>query len=58
MRLLDTETAAAYLGVPPRFVRRLVEEKRVQYVKLGKYVRFERATLDAYVDSLQVPAAV
>jgi len=37
------------LGVPVRFVRRLVAERRVRFVKLGRYVRFDPADLDALV---------
>jgi excisionase family DNA binding protein len=36
--LLDIETLALRLGVTVRFVRRLVEERRVPYFKLGKLV--------------------
>lgn len=47
--LLDVTGAAQRLGVPVRFVRRLVAERRVRYVKLGRYVRFDLADLDALV---------
>ena len=49
--LLDVAGAAAYLGVTPAFVRRLVLERRVRYFKLGKFVRFRRADLDAFVEA-------
>lgn len=47
--LLDVAQAALRLGVPVRFVRRLVAERRVRYVKLGRYVRFDPADLDALI---------
>lgn len=47
--LLDVAHAASYLTVSERFVRRLVAERRVPYVKLGKFVRFHRTDLDAFV---------
>lgn len=47
--LLDVAQAANYLTVSERFVRRLVAERRVPFVKLGKFVRFYRADLDAFV---------
>lgn len=47
--LLDVTEAASRSGVPVRFVRRLVAERRVRYVKLGRYVRFDPADLDALV---------
>lgn len=47
--LLTTEEAAAYLAVRERMIRRLVAEQRISYSKVGKYVRFRREDLDAYV---------
>ena len=48
--LLDVKGASGYLGVPESFVRRVVLEKRVRYYKLGKYLRFRPADLDALVE--------
>ncbi len=31
--------AAGYLGTGERFIRRLIAERRISYVKLGRYVR-------------------
>ena len=53
--LLTVAQAGEYLGTGERFVRRLVTERRIPYVKLGKYVRFERSALDAFVESGRVP---
>jgi len=55
--LLDVDGAAEYLGVPIVFVRRLVLEKRVAYHKLGKYLRFKPADLDAFVEQGRIEAA-
>ena len=49
--LLDVAGAAVYLGVTEPFVRRLVLERRVRYFKLGKFVRFRTADLDAFVEA-------
>jgi len=49
--LLDVAAAAMHLGVTEAFVRRLVLERRVRYYKLGKFVRFRPADLDAFVDA-------
>ena len=49
--LLDVAAAAGYLGVTRAFVRRLVLERRVRYFKLGKFVRFRAADLDAFVET-------
>jgi excisionase family DNA binding protein len=55
--LLDVEGAAAYLGVPETYVRRIVLEKRVIYYKLGKYLRFKSSDLDALLDAGRVETA-
>jgi len=49
--MLDVAGAARYLGVTVAFVRRLVLERRVRYFKLGKFVRFRPADLDALVEA-------
>ena len=54
--LLTVGQAAEYLRTGERFVRRLVSERRLPYVKLGKYVRIERAALDAFIESGRVPS--
>ena len=46
--LVDTNQAAARLGVTPRFVRRLVDERRIPFHKIGKYVRFDPADIDRF----------
>jgi excisionase family DNA binding protein len=38
-RLLTVEEAADRLGTSVRFVRRLVAERRIAYVKVGRHVR-------------------
>ncbi len=48
-RLSSIEQAADYLGVEVRFMRRLVLERRIRHAKVGKYVRFFPADLDAFV---------
>jgi excisionase family DNA binding protein len=55
-RLMTVEQAGEYLSTGERFVRRLVTERRISYVKIGKYVRLERATLDAFVDAGRIPS--
>lgn len=56
-RLLDVTGAAAYLGVSQRFMRRLVAERRIAFVKLGRHVRFDVADLDGFIDAGRVEAA-
>jgi excisionase family DNA binding protein len=47
--LLTVAQAGDYLGTGERFIRRLIAQRRITYVKLGKYVRLQRSTLDAYI---------
>jgi excisionase family DNA binding protein len=52
--LVDVDCAAARLGVTVRFVRRLVAERRIPYVKVGKFVRFDPADLENWIDDHRV----
>ncbi|SET92072.1 helix-turn-helix domain-containing protein [Geodermatophilus poikilotrophus] len=54
-QLLTIGQAAEYLGTGQRFVRRLISERRIPYVKLGKHVRLERCALDAFIAAGRVP---
>jgi excisionase family DNA binding protein len=47
--LLSIEQAAERLGTSARFVRRLVFERRIAYVKLGRHVRIAARDLDAFI---------
>ena len=60
--LLSVEQAAERLGTSVRFVRRLVFQRRIAYVKLGRHVRIAGRDLDAFiaarrVDVAELPAA-
>ena len=52
--LLDTEAVAEALGVTPRHVRRLIAERRIPFVKVGRFVRFDPGALDMWVDQQTV----
>jgi excisionase family DNA binding protein len=52
--LLTTDEVAARLRATPRFVRRLVAERRITYVKVGRLVRFEEDAVTAYIDAHRV----
>ncbi len=53
-RLLTVDEAAERLGTGVRFIRRLVSERRIRYVKLGKHVRIAESVLTAYVEERTV----
>ena len=54
--LVDKDTAARLLGVELRFINRLVAEKRITYVKVGRKVRFRISVIDAYISANTVSA--
>ena len=49
--LLDKHQVAQRLNVGPRFVERLIAEKRIAYVKVGRHIRIKSSTLAQFVDS-------
>jgi excisionase family DNA binding protein len=52
--LLSVEQAAEHLGTSVRFVRRLVFERRIAYVKVGRHVRIAARDLDAFIRARRV----
>jgi excisionase family DNA binding protein len=52
--LLDTDEIAKVLCVTPRHIRRLVAERRIPFVKVGRFVRFEPGELDVWLDQQRV----
>jgi excisionase family DNA binding protein len=52
--LLDVNLLARRLGVSERFVRRLVDERRVPFFKIGKFVRFDPAEIDEWIQGQRV----
>jgi excisionase family DNA binding protein len=52
--LLGVEDLADRLGVSSRYVRRLVAERRIAYLKIGHLVRFEPDVLDRWIDENRV----
>ena len=55
-RLLTVEEAADRLGTSVRFVRRLIAERRIAYVRVGRHVRICPADLDAFIAAGRVTA--
>ena len=52
--LLTGEEVAERLKATPRFVRRLVAERRIEYVKVGRLVRFSPDAVAAYIERNKV----
>jgi len=53
-QLLTMDELAERLNVTRRHVRRLVAERRVPFLKVGKFVRFDTAEVSAWLDSNRV----
>ena len=53
-RLLTVEEAAERLGTSVRFVRRLVTERRIAYVKVGRHVRLDSGDVEAFIAGSRV----
>jgi len=53
-RILTLVEAAEYLNVNPRFMRRLVAERRITFHKVGRFLRFDQNDLDAFLDAGRV----
>lgn len=49
MALLTVEQAAERMCTKPRFIRRLIAERRIPYVKLGAHVRIDDRDIDAFI---------
>lgn len=58
--LLTVDQAAAVLGTTARFPRRLIAERRIRFVRVGRHVRIPASALQELVDAgtvlpLQLP---
>lgn len=52
--LLTVEAAARRLSTSPRFIRRLIAERRIEFVKVGRHVRITESALDEFIDAGRV----
>ena len=52
--LLTVEAAAERLSTSPRFIRRLIAERRIEFVKVGRHVRISEAALSDFIDAGRV----
>jgi excisionase family DNA binding protein len=48
-KLLTPQEAADRLGTSLRFVRRLIFERRIPFIKVGRHVRIAASDLDAFI---------
>ena len=55
-KLLTVEEAAERLGTSVRFLRRLIAERRIAFVRVGRHVRIDPADLEAFISAGRVEA--
>ncbi|MCX4574735.1 helix-turn-helix domain-containing protein [Streptomyces sp. NBC_01571] len=48
-RYLSVDQVAELLGTSARFPRRLIAERRITFVKVGRHVRIPESAVDAYI---------
>lgn len=57
--LLDVVQASLYLSCSERYLRRLIHERRIPFVRLGgRKIRFATADLDKWIDEQRVPVRI
>lgn len=56
VQLYTVEQAAQRLNTTPRFIRRLIAERRIAFTRLGRHVRIQADVLDAFVAAGRVEA--
>jgi excisionase family DNA binding protein len=57
IELLTVDEAAAVLNTPPRFIRRLIAERRIVFHHVGRHVRIARPDLEAFITAGRVEPA-
>jgi excisionase family DNA binding protein len=55
-KLLSPTDAADQLGTSVRFVRRLIFERRIPFIKVGRHVRIAARDLEAFIAAGRVEA--
>jgi excisionase family DNA binding protein len=50
-RYLTVAQVAERLGTTERFPRRLIAERRITFVKVGRHVRIAESALSAFIDA-------
>jgi excisionase family DNA binding protein len=57
-RFLSVKQVAEILGTTERFPRRLIEERRIEFVHIGRHVRIAESVLAEFIESQTIPARV
>ena len=54
-RLMSLDAAAEILGTSARFPRRLIAERRIRFVRVGRHVRIPESAISEYIEEWTVP---
>jgi excisionase family DNA binding protein len=54
LRWLSTRDAAAYLGITPRTVYKLIDIDQLRAYRFGRVIRIRGRDLDTYIDSARI----
>jgi excisionase family DNA binding protein len=54
-QLLSVEAAAERLDTTVRFIRRLIAERRIEFVHVGRHVRITETALAEFIEAGKVP---
>ena len=49
-RLLTKREAADRLNVGPRFIERCVDQRRIRFVRVGRFIRIPESAIDVFID--------
>ncbi len=52
--LLTVEQAAERLNTKPRFIRRLIAERRIEFHRVGRHVRISERALTEFIEAGRV----
>ena len=55
-RLLNLTSAATYLGLQPATLYEWVAKRKIEYVKMGRLLKFDRRQLDKWISQHTVRA--
>lgn len=50
-RFLSIKEVAEWLSTTERFPRRLIEERRIEFVRFGRHIRIAESVLLSYIES-------
>ena len=53
--LLTIDQLARHLGTSHRHIRRLIADRRIPYVKVGRLIRFDPTEIADWIDGVRMP---